>query len=39
MSNIAEGFARDTNKEFIRFLIMSRGSAAEVQSDLFVALD
>lgn len=39
MSNIAEGFARDTNKEFIRFLIMSRGSVAEVQSDLFVALD
>jgi four helix bundle protein len=39
MSNIAEGFARDSNKEFIRFLIISRGSIAEVQSDLFVALD
>ena len=39
MSNIAEGFARDSNKEFVRFLIMSRGSVAEVQSDLFVALD
>jgi len=39
MSNIAEGFARDTNKEFIRFLIMARGSTAEVQSDLFIALD
>jgi len=39
MSNIAEGFARETNKEFIRFLIMARGSTAEVQSDLFIALD
>lgn len=39
MSNIAEGFARDSNKEFIRFLIISRGSIAEVQSDLFIALD
>jgi four helix bundle protein len=39
MSNIAEGFARDSNKEFVRFLIMSRGSVAEVQSDLFIALD
>ena len=39
MSNIAEGFARDTNKEFMRFLIMARGSTAEVQSDLFIALD
>ena len=39
MSNIAEGFARDTNKEFIRFLIIARGSTAEVQSDLFIALD
>ena len=39
MSNIAEGFARDSNKKFIRFLIISRGSIAEVQSDLFIALD
>ena len=39
MSNIAEGFARESNKEFIRFLIMARGSTAEVQSDLFIALD
>jgi len=39
MSNIAEGFARGSNKEFVRFLIISRGSVAEVQRDLFIALD
>jgi len=39
MSNIAEGFCRESNKEFIRFLTISRGSTAEVQSDLFIALD
>ncbi len=39
MSNIAEGFARKTNKEFTRFLYISHGSVAEVQSLLYVALD
>lgn len=39
MSNIAEGFARRTNKEFTRFLYISHGSVAEVQSLLYVALD
>lgn len=39
ISNIVEGFARKSNKEFIRFLTISRGSVAEVQSDLFIALD
>ena len=39
MSNIAEGFHRYSKKEFINFLIISRGSLAEVQSHLFVALD
>ena len=39
MSNIAEGFARRTSKEFINFLTMAHGSAAEVQSHLYVALD
>lgn len=39
MSNIAEGFARRTNKEFARFLYISHGSVAEVQSLLYVALD
>jgi four helix bundle protein len=39
MSNIAEGFARETDKEFHRFLAMARGSASEVKSQLYVALD
>lgn len=38
-SNIAEGFSRHSNKEFIQFLFISKGSAAEVQSQLHTALD
>jgi four helix bundle protein len=39
MSNIAEGFSRRSNKEFIQFLFISKSSAAEVQSEIYVALD
>jgi len=39
MSNIPEGFARQSNREFIQFLYISKSSAAEVQSQLYVALD
>ena len=39
MSNIAEGFSRRTAKEFTQFLFVAKGSAAEVQSLLYVAVD
>ena len=39
MSNIAEGFSRRSTKEFTQFLFIAKGSVAEVQSQLYVALD
>lgn len=39
MSNIAEGFARSSDKEFANFLNIARGSLAEVQSQIYIALD
>ena len=39
MSNIAEGFDRGTNREFIQFLVIARGSVSEVKSQLYAALD
>lgn len=39
MSNIAEGFSRKGNKEFIQFLFISKSSATAVQSQLYVAID
>ena len=39
MNNIAEGFERQTNNEFRQFLYIAKGSAGEVRSMLYLALE
>ncbi len=39
LSNVAEGFERGGDNEFVQFLAVAKGSAGEVRSQLYIALN
>jgi four helix bundle protein len=39
LSNIAEGFERGGDREFLQFLAVAKGSCGEVRAQLYIAVD
>ena len=39
LSNIAEGFERGGDREFLKFLAVAKGSCGEVRAQLYIAVD
>jgi four helix bundle protein len=38
-SNISEGYERQSNKGFVKFLFIARGSSGELRTQLYLAID